>query len=155
MHRKPSSPNDPLQRFVGSWHGEVIVESAGSEPQRYAQDNTFAWTLGDQFLEERGKGSNGSSFLGVWSLDSRTGMYRAHYFLAPSGDVVVLKHEWHAHEQTFSGSADLGGGMRMLAKDRFIDRDTYEWSITVQDGAGTTLTSMRARENRVSAPCPQ
>ncbi len=149
MHKKPSSPNNPLQRFVGSWRGEVTLEVTGNEVQHYSQENAFAWTLGGQFLEERGDGSNGSSFIGIWSLDSNTGLYRAHYFLAPSGDAVVLAHEWREHDQTFSGEADLGGGVRMLAQDRFINRDTYEWSITVQDSTGATLTRMRAREERV------
>lgn len=149
MHQEPPPANNPLQRFVGSWRGEVSVDGPGAEPQRYTQENSWAWTLGGLFLEERGTGSNGSSFLGLWSLDAQNGKYRAHYFLAPTGDVVVLTHEWSARHQTFAGSAELGGGVRMLAEDRFLDRDTYEWSITVQDGAGKVLTRMRARERRV------
>jgi hypothetical protein len=150
MHEDPSSPNNPLQRYVGSWHGEVCVDGLGVEPSSYTQENTWAWTLGGRFLEERGTDSNGSSFLGVWSLDARTGKYRAHYFIAPSGDVVVLTHEWNELQRTFSGSADLGGGVRMLAEDRFLDRDHYEWSIVVQDGAGQIVSRMRGRERRVS-----
>jgi hypothetical protein len=149
MHHEPPNPNHPLQRFVGSWRGEVSVDSPGVEPQRYTQENSWAWTLGGSFMEERGTGSNGSAFLGVWSLDAQSGKYRAHYFLAPSGDVVVLTHEWSEGNQTFSGSAELGGGVRMLAEDRFLDRDTYEWSITIQDGTGKVLTRMRGRERRV------
>jgi hypothetical protein len=144
------TPNRPLQRFVGSWRGEVSVESPGVEPQRYTQENSWAWTLDGLFLEERGTGSNGSSFLGLWSLDAQSGKYRAHYFLATTGDVVALTHEWSEHAQTFAGSAELGGGVRMLAEDRFLDRDTYEWSITIQDGAGKMLRRMHAREHRVS-----
>ena len=151
MHQDPPSPNSPLQRFVGSWRGEVSVDGPGGEPQRYTQENSWAWTLGGSFLEERGAGSNGSSFLGLWSLDPRSGKYRAHYFLAPSGDVVVLTHEWSERSQSFEGSAELGGGVRMSAEDRFLDRDTYEWSITIQDGAGKVLTRMHAREHRVGA----
>jgi hypothetical protein len=149
MHRESPPPKNPLQRLVGSWRGEVSVDGPGVEPQRYTQENSWAWTLGGLFLEERGTGSNGSSFLGVWSLDARSGKYRAHYFLAPTGDVVVLTHEWSEQNQTFAGSAELGGGVRMLAEDHFLDRDTYEWSITVQDGAGNVLTRMHGRERRV------
>jgi hypothetical protein len=149
MPEQPEAPENPLQRFVGSWRGEVTVEARGAEPERYVQENTFAWVLGHLFLEERGTGSNGSSFLGVWSLDAQSRKYRAHYFLAPSADAVVLTHEWDAANQKFVGSAELGGGVRMLAEDTFLDADTYEWRITVRDGTGQTLTSMRARERRV------
>jgi len=151
MQNDSCSAQSPLQRYVGSWRGEVTVEAAGVEPQRYTQTNRFVWTLGDLFLEERGAGSNGSSFIGLWSLDAGSGKYRAFYFIAPSADVVALTHEWNEADQTFTGSAELGGGVLMLAKDRFIDRDTYDWSITIQDGAGNVLTRMRSRACRVKA----
>jgi hypothetical protein len=143
------SSKNPLHRFVGSWRGEVTVETAGGKPTSYTQENRFAWTLGGVFLEERGKASNGSSFAGLWAFDAKTGKYQAHYFLAPAGDVVVLHHEWVEAKQSFVGAAELGGGVRMLAEDRFVSTDAYEWSITVQDGQGTVLSRMRGRERRV------
>jgi hypothetical protein len=144
-----SSSSSPLERFVGSWRGEVTVDAVGSEPQRYTQENSFAWILGRHFLEERGTDSNHGSFLGIWSLDASSGKYRAHYFIAPAGDVVVLTHEWNERSRSFTGSAELGGGIRMLAEDRFIDRDSYEWRIIVQDGTGTPLRRMHGLERRV------
>ena len=144
----PASKN-PLQHYIGRWRGDVSVESAGAEPQRYTQDNSFDWILGGVFLEERGTASNGSSFVGLWSRDAGTGKYRAYYFIAPNADVVVLSHEWHEANQAFVGSAELGGGMRMLAEDRFTGPDTYEWTITVEDGSGKVLTRMHGRERRV------
>ena len=146
-----SSCPSPLERFVGSWRGEVSVDAVGGEPQRHTQQNSFAWILGGRFLEERGTDSNGGSFLGIWSLDPSSGKYRAHYFIAPAGDAVVLTHEWNEHSRSFAGSAELGGGLRMLAEDRFIDRDTYEWRIIVQDATGTPLRRMQGLERRVSA----
>lgn len=106
--------------------------------------------LGERFLEERGTGSNGSAFIGLWSRDAATGRYRAHYFMAPTGEVVVLSHEWRESSQSFVGSAELGGGVRMLAEDRFYGADEYEWTITVQDSAGKVLTRMRGHERRVT-----
>src|SRR5688572_10655422 len=140
---------NPLHRFVGSWRGEVTAETAGGKPANYTQENRFAWTLGGVFLEERGNASNGSSFAGLWAFDGKTGKYQAHYFLAPAGDVVVLQHEWVEAKQSFVGAAELGGGVRMLAEDRFISADAYEWSITVQDAQGTVLSRLRGRERRV------
>lgn len=140
----------PLQRYVGSWQGEVKVDGSAVTPHGYAQSNTFGWTLGGRFLEERGTGANGSSFIGLWGYDARSGLYRAHYFLAPTGDVVAITHDWDEQSRTFSGSADLGGGIRLVAEDRFIDANTYEWSTTISDSTGTTLSRMRALERRVT-----
>lgn len=152
MQHESSGAKSPLQRYVGSWQGEVTVDGAAVEPHRYTQSNTFAWILGGRFLEERGTGSNGTTFLGVWGLDASTGHFRAHYFMAPSGDIVVLTHRWDEKSQTFTGSADLGGGIQMVATDRFLDRDTYEWSFAISDPAGKVLTRMHAREQRVTGP---
>lgn len=79
----------------------------------------------------------------------QSGTYRAYYFLAPSGDVVALTHEWREATRSFVGSAELGGGVKMLAEDRFIDADMYEWTITVQDPAQQLLTRMHARVHRI------
>jgi len=142
----------PLQRYVGAWRGEVTVEAGTGKPTTYTQENRFAWTLGGAFLEERGSGSNGTSFVGLWSLDASAGAagkYVAHYFLAPTGEVVVLHHEWVEAKQSFVGTAELGGGVRMLAEDHFFGPDAYEWSLTVQDPHGAVLSRMRGREHRV------
>jgi hypothetical protein len=141
--------NNPLRRFVGSWRGKVTVEAGSAPPSTHKQRNRFRLTLGGVFLEERGSGSDGSAFVGLWSFDAKTNKYLAHYFLAPAGDVVVLHHEWVEATHSFVGAADLGGGVRMLAEDRFTSADTYEWTITIQDPNGATLTSMHGLERRV------
>jgi hypothetical protein len=150
MDSESSAWSSPLQRYVGSWRGEVSVDGATVTSHCYTQTNTFAWTLDGRFLEDRGTGSNGTSFIGLWGFDSRSGHYHAHYFLGSTGDVVAITHDWNEHTKTFSGSADLGGGIRLVAEDRFIDADTYEWSTTIRDSTGTILTRMNARERRIS-----
>ena len=149
MQPASAHSESPLRHFVGSWRGDVTVEAVNAAPHHYTQENTFAWALCGLFLEERGTGTDGSAFVGYWSLADATGKHRAHYFIAPSGDVVVLTQEWHEATRSFSGSAELAGGYRMRAEDHFIDADSYEWSITVQDSAGLPVSRMHARERRI------
>jgi hypothetical protein len=149
MHDDSPPWKRPLGRYVGSWQGEVRVDGATVEAHHYTQSNTFAWTLEGRFLEERGKGTDGSSFIGLWTFDARAGRYHAHYFVAPTGDILVITHDWNEQTKTFTGGADLGGGVKLLAEDRFIDADTYEWSATITDATGQILSRMQARENRV------
>jgi hypothetical protein len=145
-----SHSKSPLSRYVGSWQGEVRVDGAAVDSHCYTQSNTFSWTLEGHFLEERGSGTNGSSFIGLWSFDAGAGNYRAHYFLAPTGDIVAITHHWNEQTKTFTGSADLGGGIQLLAEDRFIDPNTYEWSTIISDPTGKVLTRLQAREHRVT-----
>lgn len=141
--------NNPLHRFIGSWRGQVTVETGSGQTSTHTQENRFAWTLGGVFLEERGSGSDGSSFVGLWAFDAGTGTYLAHYFLAPAGNVVALHHKWVEAKQSFVGTAELGGGVRMLSEDHFVSADAYDWTITVQDAQGALLSRTRGRERRV------
>jgi len=142
------SPDSPLHRYIGSWRGDVTVESPGKSTVRYVQENTFTWTLGGRFMEERGTDSNGGSFAGIWAFDATTNKYRAHYFVAPSGDDIVLVHAWNPAKQAFFGNADLPGGVRMLAEDRFLGPDSYIWTLTIQDQNGKTLSHTEGKERR-------
>jgi hypothetical protein len=145
-----SLPADsPLHRFVGSWRGDVTVQRAGGEVTRYVQENRFTWILGGRFLEERGTDTNGDSFVGIWGSDGNANKYRAHYFLAPSGDVVTLSQAWDESKRTFTGSADLPGGLRMLKDDHFLSADAYQWTITVQDSKRATLVRTQGKERRI------
>lgn len=144
-----SSTNSPLQRFVGSWRGDVTVQRPGAAATRYVQENRFAWTLGGRFLEERGTDSIGGSFTGIWAPGGNANSYRAYYFVAPSGDVAVLSQTWDESKHTFSGSADLPGGLRMLAEDHFFGPDAYEWTTTVQDSNHATLVRTQGKERRI------
>jgi hypothetical protein len=140
---------NPLHRFIGSWRGQVTVETGSGQTSTHTQQNRFAWTLGGVFLEERGSGSDGSSFAGLWAFDAGTGVYLAHYFLAPAGNVVALHHTWVEAKQSFVGTAELGGGVRMLSEDHFVSADAYDWTITVQDAQGALLSRTRGRQRRV------
>jgi hypothetical protein len=140
--------DNPMHHYIGSWRGEVTVQTAGKDTIRYVQDNAFTWTLGGRFMEERGTDSNGGSFAGIWAFDPKTNKYSAHYFLAPSGSVVVLAHAWDQSKQGFVGSADLPDGMRILVEDRFYGRDSYTWTMTIQDKKRATLSHTVGKERR-------
>jgi hypothetical protein len=141
--------DNPMHRYIGAWHGDVTVQTAGKETSRYVQENAFTWTLGGRFMEERGTDSNGGSFAGIWAFDAKTNKYRAHYFIAPSGDDIVLAHAWDQTKQGFVGSADLPDGMRILVEDRFFGADSYIWTMTIQDKKRATLSYTEGKERRV------
>jgi hypothetical protein len=139
-----------LEKFSGTWKGEVKVTSADGKETAFATRNTFAPVLGGRFLEDKGGAVDGSSSqVGMWRYDPVGKKYQSWYFLAPGGDAVQFTHDWIEAEQAFHGTADLGGGMTMEATDQFKGKDAYEWTITVKGKDGAVLNRMVGKQSRV------
>lgn len=139
-----------LEKFIGSWKGDVTVQPADGKASTFAAANTFSWVLGGRFARDEGGDLSGaSSNLGMWTYDPAAQAYRSWYFLAPGGEVVAFTYKWVERDQAFRGSADLGGGMAMEAEDRFLGKDAYEWRIVLKDKDGKALNRMSGRMKRV------
>lgn len=147
----PVSPEwKPLEKFSGSWKGEVKATAGDGKETTYATKNTFAPALGGRFLEDTGGAVDGSSSqIGMWRYDPIGKKYQSWYFLAPGGEAVQFTHDWVEAEQAFHGTADLGGGMTMEATDQFKGKDAYEWSIIVKGKDGTVLNRLVGKQTRV------
>ncbi len=140
----------PLDRFVGSWEGEVTAEVIGQEPVRYLQSIQFLWALDGWFLEERGCGANGTSFIGHRSLDPMDGVYRSVYFLAPGAHVAGVEHRWNEDEQEFLGKGSMSGRWEVRIRERFDGADAYFWEFVLEDGFGHVLACTRGELRRVT-----
>lgn len=138
-----------LERFIGSWKGEVSVQPAGGRESTYVAANTYSWALGGRFARDEGGDATGAtSFLGMWTYDPGLKAYRSWYFQAPGGEVTAFTYRWVERDQAFRGGADLGGGMTLEAEDRFLGKDAYEWRIVLKDKDGKALNRMTGRMKR-------
>jgi hypothetical protein len=147
----PVSPEwKVLEKFSGSWKGEVKVTSADGKETSFPTTNTFAPVLGGSFLEDKGGAVDGSSSqIGMWRYDAAAKKYQSWYFLAPGGQAVQFTHAWIESEQAFHGTADLGGGMAMEATDKFTGKDAYAWTIIVKGKDGSVINRMEGKQTRV------
>jgi hypothetical protein len=146
----PSLASGALGKFVGTWKGEVEVQSADGKKTSYASRNAFTWSLNGRFLrDEGGEISGASAFLGMWTYDPQGKTYRSTYFLGPGGEIVNFTYTWDEKTQVIRGTAPLGGGIIMEAEDRFVGKDSYVWSIVVKDKEGRELNRMTGRQTRV------
>jgi hypothetical protein len=150
----PTSPAPPewkvLEKFTGSWKGEVKVTGGDGKETSFSTKNTFAPALGGRYIEDKGGAVDGSSSqLGMWRYDGVTKKYQSWYFLAPGGEALQFTYDWIEAEQTLRGKADLGGGMTMEAVDIFNGKDAYEWTIIVKGKDGTVFNRMVGKQTRI------
>lgn len=147
----PSSPEwKVLDKFKGSWKGEVTVTAGDGKETSFHTKNAFAPVLGGTFIEDKGGAVDGSSSqIGMWRYDAAAKKYQSWYFTAPGGEAVQFTYDWFEAEQTLRGSADLGGGMTMEAIDTFKGKSAYEWTIIVKGKDGTVFNRMVGKQTRV------
>lgn len=78
-------------------------------------------------------------------------VYRCWYFPTGSHKPLVVTSQWNAADTSFSGKADLGNGVTMTTSHRFVGTDTFEFSATVKDAAGTVLNLLSGTRKRQPA----
>jgi uncharacterized protein DUF1579 len=147
----PASPEwKVLEKFKGSWKGEVKVTAGDGKETTFSTKNSFTPVLDGRFMEDKGGAVDGSSAqVGMWRYDPVGKKYQSWYFLAPGGEAVQFTYDWFEAEQTIRGTADLGGGMTMEAVDQFKGKNAYEWTIIVKGKDGTVYNTMVGKQTRV------
>jgi hypothetical protein len=142
--------NAILDKFVGTWRGDLEFTSADGKRTAQSWRNTFAWALNGRFLKDEGGEVGGSaSFLGLWSYDPEKRRFQSWYFLGPDGMAANLAYVWDEKERTLTGKADLGGGTTLETVDRFLDEEHYAWSTAIKDKDGRLIQGITARQTRV------
>lgn len=135
-----------LSRFVGRWHAKTVSMDGTGQKTESEDDSSISWVLGDSYLEDK----VGENLTGLWTFDRDERVYRCWYFPAGSHKPLVVTMQWNAADTSFSGKADLGNGLTMTTRHRFVGTDKYEFSATVKDAAGTVLNTLSGTKTRQS-----
>lgn len=143
----PSEELKVLSRFVGRWHAKTVSTDGAGQKTESEDDASMQWVLGDSYLEDK----VGENLTGLWTFDREERVYRCWYFPAGSHKPLVVTSQWNAADTSFSGKADLGNGLTMTTRHRFVGTDTYEFSATVRDAAGTVLNTLSGTKTRQPA----
>ena len=136
-----------LSRFVGRWHAKAVSTDGAGQKTESEDDASMSWVLGDSYIEDK----VGEKLTGLWTFDPDERVYRSWYFPAGTHKPVVVTMQWNAADTSFSGKADLGSGLTMTTRHRFVGTDKFEFSATVKDAAGTVLNTLSGTKTRLPA----
>ena len=142
----------PLQRFVGSWDQHVVIKISEWAPPNTTMDGDVAakWILRGRVIENKVLWSPGNVHgLALLAYDAENNVYRQWYF--DSNGAVPreeLRGEWDEATQTLTWKGRLPNGITVTGIHRFIDKDTFEWSLTHKDHTGKVVLLMEAKSKR-------
>lgn len=140
----PSEELKVLSRFVGRWHGKTVSTDRVGQKTESEDNASMQWVLEDSYLEDK----VGENLTGVWTFDRDERVYRCWYFPAGSHKPLVVTSQWNPADTSFSGKSDLGNGVTMTTRHRFVGTDKYEFSATVKDASGTVLNTLSGTKTR-------
>ncbi len=146
----------PLQRFIGSWDGQFVVNFAKwtSEKTTTPLTDKVEWILGGRMIRHRFVLSppvdmQGLAFVAYnaednvyrrWDFDSGGGF--------PRGENGQTLGTWDKATQTFTWKYSAPNGETSTATDRFIDNDTLDWAQVSKDSTGKVLSDMESKTKR-------
>ena len=146
----------PLQRFIGSWDGQFVVNSAEwtSEKTTAPLTHKVEWILGGRMIRHRfvlspPVDSHGLTFMACnpegnvyrrWDFDSGGGF--------PRGEDGETLGKWAEATQTFTWKYSAPNGETSTATNRFIDSDTHDWTLVSKDSTGEVLLDMESKAKR-------
>jgi hypothetical protein len=133
-----------LSRFVGRWHAKSVSTDGTGQKTESEDDASMRWVVGDSYLEDKVD----EKLMGLWTFDRDERVYRCWYFAAGSHKPLVVTMQWNAADTSFSGKADLGNGVTMTTRHRFVGTDKFEFSATVKDATGTVVHSLSGTKTR-------
>ncbi len=161
MTTPPVTPKSPelkvLDRFAGTWNAKGVNKRAEWNPEEthFTGRGQFQWILKGQFLSCQARlqtpgQAEDSEFLLLQTYDKEKKVYRRWYFdsagLFPRSDTTG---RWNPNTQTLTWTSDLGEGRTQTVIDRFLDKDTTQWSIVVKDKKGTIFQDTQGTSTRV------
>lgn len=124
-----------FERLVGTWNSDSVSRVAEWTPAEARAKGvlTREWVLDGQFLQEKGKHSNGDSIV-MFSFDVKKKMYHSWFFYS-NGNTTETYGQWDERTQTLTFTSDLNG-LKNTSTIKIIDEDTHQWTAVVKDAQG-------------------
>jgi hypothetical protein len=142
----------PLGRMVGNWEKRVTVYKSEWAPEEQTKTgaHTSQWILNDSHLQEAGRDSDGSAYLGVYSYDAAAKGYRASVFRS-NGSTWQMTGKWDAKSDTFIFAQDLADGVRLTVTYRFVSPNEFKFSYIAKKGDDKVVYRAEGTAKRVAA----
>jgi len=154
---KKSAELKVLDRFVGTWEETVVSKPALWTPERTTSTilGTRKWILNGHMIENKGVWSpENKQFLHLMTYDPQSKQYRQWYFdkdgLAPQ----EYSGQWDEATQTLTFTGTLADGIPSISKQKFLDKDTFTWTLVGKDRTGKIVLDVEGKCVRKSRVGP-
>lgn len=140
-----------LDAFVGTWNTDVHHKAAAWNPKEFKSSGTatYEWTLDGRFLQSRGLANPGKvEDLQIIGYDPEAKEYLMWYFNSQGAANGPVPGTWDPATRTLTWKGELGDGIVSQNPVRFVDKDTIEWRMTIQDKAGKLLVDVQGKLTR-------
>lgn len=137
-----------LNRYVGSWDETVTSKPAVWTPERTTATTTTTrqWILNGTVIENKGAWTPGNiEFLHLMTYDPQREEYRQWYYAKDTPVPQVYRGKWNEETQTFTFTGILADGVRSTSQQRFVDKDTFTWTLVAKDDAGQVVLDMEGK----------
>jgi len=138
-----------LERLVGTWQVEHInrVAKWTAKETRATYVTTWKPILGGRFVQRGFDDEVKLANIGIYTYDTDRKAYRR-WFFNTEGPVVEEAGTWDESSQTFKFTHRPGAGVTWATTIRFVDDNTYEWSIIATDADGEVGLHMEGKAVR-------
>lgn len=138
-----------LNRFVGEWGETVVQKPSAWTPKQttITATGTRKWILNGRMIENKGVWSpSKNEFLHLMTYDAEKGEYRQFYF---DKDNLVSRDEvrgkWDEKTKTMTFKGEMANGVQSVVIDRFVDDDTFTWTLVATDRTGQIVLDMEGK----------
>ena len=140
-----------LNRMIGTWD-EVMTNKATEwtpKAERSTSVTKRTWALGGRFLRGDGVWQPAKAeFINLVTYDSATKEYRNWYFSAGVFPRGINRGTWDEKGKTLTWMATDEFGNKSVGKTKFIDDDTFEWTVVTSDPQGKVVLDLQAKNTR-------
>ena len=137
-----------LDRYVGTWEEAAINKPALWTPERTTSTTTTTrqWILNGTMIENKGAWSPGNiEFLHLMTYDPQQKEYRQWYYAKDTPVPQVYRGKWDEATQEFTFTGTLADGIRSTSQQKFVDKDTFTWTLVAKDGTGKVVLDMEGK----------
>jgi hypothetical protein len=86
-----------------------------------------------------------NEFLHLMTYDPQRKEYRQWYYDKDNLVPQVYRGKWDEATQTFTFTGTLADGIRSTGQQKFVDKDSFTWTLVAKDGTGKVVLDMEGK----------
>lgn len=133
-----------LERFLGTWNIHTTMYPAVWTPEEITHQSTYTseWILGGQCVQQ-----SSQDYLKIYKYDPGERVYR-YWFFDSSGIAVAAIGHWGEEAKSFVWSCSAGPGLTTTVTHHFVDSDTIDLTIRIEDRSGKVYYHSESQSTR-------